>query len=211
MSVSMRPERPGASCRVATPNRESAATTPASGRWIWRTAIELMEPFLSGGPDSQAARLQRPVEPWIDAARVAFEDLAAICRSEVRGGLDVAPRVVIVEPCLRIDALHRAEHLGREQDVVRGNHARQQVDARLVVDAGVEPDVVQEVVLEERPLQFLRQAAKTPPMVGHRAAAVRDDEAQRGKILEQVRSEALHEGGRVGVEVMSAGGVKAGV
>jgi hypothetical protein len=55
----------------------------------------------------------------------------------------------------------------------------QQVDARLVVDAGVEEDVVQQVVFEQRLLHLLRQAAKAPPVVGHRAAAVRDHEAQR--------------------------------
>ncbi len=34
-------------------------------------------------------------------------------------------------------------------------------------------------------------------MIGHRAAAVRDDEAQRREILEQVAFDQLHEGDRV--------------
>ena len=61
---------------------------------------------------------------------------------------------------------------------------------------------------QQRLLQLLRQAAEASPVVGHRAAAVRDQEAQRRKLLEQVRREALHEGRRVGVQVMRAGGVK---
>ena len=70
------------------------------------------------------------------------------------------------------------------------DHLGQQVDAGLVVDAGVEEDVLQQVVLQQRLLQLLRQAAEAPPVVGHRAAAVRDDEAQRREVLEQVALEA---------------------
>ena len=88
---------------------------------------------------------------------------------------------------------------------------RQQVDARLVVDAGVEEDVVQQVLRQQRLLQLLRQAAEAAPVVGHRAAAVRDEEAQRREVLEQVRGQALHEGRGVGVQVVRAGGVEAGV
>ena len=81
----------------------------------------------------------------------------------------------------------------------------------LVVDAGVEEDVVQDHVREQRPLHVLRQAAIAAPVIGHRAAAVRDDEPQRREILEQVRLDELHERRRVGVDVVRAGGVEVGV
>jgi hypothetical protein len=55
-----------------------------------------------------------------------------------------------------------------------------------VIDASVEEDVVQQVVLEQRFLQFLRQVTETAPVVGSGTAAVRDDEAQRREVGEQV-------------------------
>ena len=57
-------------------------------------------------------------------------------------------------------------------------------------------------------VEHVRQAAETAPVVGRRAAAVRNQELERGEILEQVAFQQLHEGGGVGVEVMRPGGVK---
>jgi hypothetical protein len=71
--------------------------------------------------------------------------------------------------------------------------------------------IVQQVFPEQRLLQRLRQAAETPPVIGHRAAAMRDQEFQRREVLEKVRGQALHESRGVGVQVMRARGVKAGV
>ena len=48
-------------------------------------------------------------------------------------------------------------------------------------------------------------------MIRHGAAAVRNDEAQRREVLEQIALDQLHERGRVGVDVMRAGGVETGV
>jgi hypothetical protein len=76
-------------------------------------------------------------------------------------------------------AADRAEHLRREQDVVRFDDRGQQVDAGLVVDAGVEEDVVHQQGLDRRPVLPGRDAREPAPVIGHRAAAVRDDEAQR--------------------------------
>ena len=67
----------------------------------------------------------------------------------------------------------------------------------LVIDAGVEEDVVAQQLFERRPLHVLRETAIAAPVVGHRAAAMRDDEAQRREILEQIAGHELHEGGRV--------------
>ncbi len=90
-----------------------------------------------------AARVQLRIEPRKDAARIAFVDLRALVGTQ-RGGLDVAPRVVVEVAGLGIDAAHGADHLGGEQDVLGRDHAREQVDARLVVDAGVEEQVLQQ-------------------------------------------------------------------
>ena len=68
-----------------------------------------------------------------------------------------------------------------------------------------------ELLREQRLLQFLREPAITAPVIGRGAAAVRNDEAQRREILEQVALNELHHRGRVGVDVMGAGGVEAGV
>ena len=89
-----------------------------------------------------------------------------------------------------------------------GITSSRQVDARLVVDAGVEVDVLQQVVLQRRALHVLREAAVAPPVVGDRAAAVRDDELERREVLEEVALDELHEGGRVGVDVVGAGEVE---
>src|SRR2546422_7425166 len=53
------------------------------------------------------------VQPGIDPAGVAFEYLRLVRRAEVEL-VDVALGVVEVVPGLRIDALHRAEHLRGE-------------------------------------------------------------------------------------------------
>ena len=48
----------------------------------------------------------------------------------------------------------------------------------LVIDAGVEEDVVANQLDERRPLHVLREPAVAPPVIRHGAAAVRNDEAQ---------------------------------
>ena len=47
-----------------------------------------------------------------------------------------------------------------------------------------------------------------PQWYGHGTPAVGDDKTQRGEILEQVRSQELHERRGVGVNIMRAGGVE---
>ena len=78
----------------------------------------------------------------------------------------------------------------------------------LVVDTGVEVDVLQQVIRERRLLHVLGDPAEASPMIGHGAAAVRDDEPQLRKLLEEVRRQALHERGRVRVQVMRTGRVE---
>src|ERR1700691_743763 len=144
-------------------------------------------------PALSALRLQRLVEPPIDPPRVAFVDLVAVLGTEIASRIDVALGVVIVMAGLRIDSPHRADHLAREQDVVDRNHLGQEIDARLMIHAGVEEDVLEELLREQRLLQFLREPAIAAPMIGRGAAAMRTDEAQGREILEQVALDELHD------------------
>src|SRR5271165_3312674 len=58
------------------------------------------------------------LEPRIGAQRVRFEDLRLVMRGEAGRAIDIALGIVEILPRLRIDAAHRAHHLGSEQDVV---------------------------------------------------------------------------------------------
>src|SRR4051812_18735301 len=138
---------------------------------------------------------------------VAFEYFLFV-RSAERAVLNIALRIVVMMPAFRVDAAHRADHLGGEQDVLRRDHLEQQVDSRLVVDAGVEKDILQQVLFQRRALHVLREAAVAAPVVGHGAAAVRDDQPELREVLEEIAADELHEGGGVGVDVVRAGEVE---
>src|ERR1035437_7937752 len=158
-----------------------------------------------------AFRFQGRIKAREHAPSVALVDLVLVLRAEDRRGLDVALGIVVVEAGFRVDPAYRADHLAGEQDVIYRDYLGQQVDTRLVINAGVEEDIVQQVILQQRLFQLLRQTAEASPVIGHRAAAMRNQEFQPREVLEQVRGQALHEGRGVGVQVMRAGGVKAGV
>src|SRR5580658_2080309 len=203
----MSPTRPIASCTVATPNCPSASTASRSARLILR----LTTPSSVIASSLTASRLQRLVETRIDAPRVALVDLVALLGAEIARRLDIALGVVIMMSGLRVDPPDRADHFAGEQDIVDRDHLGQQVDARLVIDAGVEEDVLQQLLREQRLLELLREPTITAPVVRRGAAAVRHHEAERRKILEQVALDELHHGGRVGVDVVGDGGMEAGV
>src|SRR6266436_3175766 len=77
-------------------------------------------------------------EARVDLQRVALENLSLILGTEPGNPVNIALGVVKVVSCFRIDALDRADHFRREQDVVGRNNFREQVDPGLVVDAGIE-------------------------------------------------------------------------
>src|SRR5690349_19885160 len=81
--------------------------------------------------------------PRIHPPRVRFEDLLAVGIAQLSVSVDVALRVVVVVAAFGIDAAYRADDLRRKEDVLDRYHLEQQIDAGLVVDAGVEPDVLQ--------------------------------------------------------------------
>src|SRR5262249_50421109 len=125
--------------------------------------------------------------------------------------VDVARGCVVVVAGLRIDAAHRADHLRGEQDVVGRDHLEEEIDAGLVIDAGVEEHVVQQVVLQQRLLEILGDPAIAAPVVGRSPAAVGNDELEARKVLEEVAGDQLHERGRVAADVVAAGRVEVGI
>src|SRR5689334_3194485 len=135
-----------------------------------------MTPINRCGWRSFCLRLQRRVQTGEDTPGVGFVDCGLGVGGEVRGGVYIAPGVVVVETGLGIDAADRADHLAGEEDVPGRYHLGQQVDAWLVVDAGVEVNVVEEKFGQQRLLHFLRKAAEASPVIRHRTAAMRYQE-----------------------------------
>ena len=114
-------------------------------------------------------------------------------------------------PGLRVDAAHRADHLRGEQDVVGRNHLQQQVDPGLMIDAGVEEDVVEDELGQRRLAHHVGEPAEAAPVVRHRTAAVGDDEPDGREVPEEIRGDHLHHCSGVGAEVVGARGVEGGV
>ena len=144
---------------------------------------------------------QRPVQARIDAPGIALEHLAGIVPGQVQR-VDIAFGVVEIMAGRGVDAPHRADHFRPEQDILVLDDVRQQVDARLVIDAGVEEDVVHQMGRQVGLLQHVGQTAIAAPMIGHRAAAMRDDELEGREIPEQVALQQLHEGDGVGGDIL---------
>ena len=86
--------------------------------------------------------LQRCIETRVHAARIALEYLMALRVRQVWSRINVALCVIKVVPCLGVDPAHGPDHLAGEQDVLDGNDIRQQVDARLMIDASIEEDIL---------------------------------------------------------------------
>ena len=116
---------------------------------------------MQAGHRSPSPGGEPPVQSWVRTAGVEFDDGSPVHVGQAEV-VDVDERVVPGDAGLRIGAAHRAEHLGGEQDVVSGNHLVQQVDSRLVVDAGVEEHVAQQFG-GVGPAEALPQARGTCP------------------------------------------------
>src|SRR4051794_2158945 len=104
-----------------------------------------------------------------------------------------------------IDASHCADHLRTEQNVPRVNHFGEQVHAGLMVNAGVEKNVVHDVTLQIRLSEHVGEPAVTTPVIRYGATAMRDDKAESRKIPEQIALDQLHEGDSIRSYVISAG------
>src|SRR5690606_33681365 len=134
---------------------------------------------------SESASLEGTVEAGVDVAGVALENGLALRIAEVDRRVDVLLGVVEVVTGTGVDVTDSADHLAREQDVLGRDDVGQQVDAWLVVDAVVDVDVVEQVLLDLGLAECHRERAEATPVVRNGSAAVRDDELQVGEVLEQ--------------------------
>ena len=89
-----------------------------------------------------------------------------------------------------------------------GITVRQQIDARLVIHARVEEDVVKQMIPQQRLFISCASPRKRPQWYGTAPPPCGMTKRSVGKSLNR-SAEALHERGRVGVQVVRAGGVEA--
>ena len=105
----------------------------------------------------------------------------------------------------RIDAANGAHHFGSEKNVVDGNNLEEQVDSRLVIHARIKEYVAADHLIQRRALRILGKPAISAPVVGNRAAAMRNDESELRKIFKEIGGDELHESGCIGIDVMRSG------
>jgi len=135
---------------------------------------------------SQAFGFELRIESAKYAAGIALIDRVTLLRIEVDSRFNVTLGIVIVVACLRVYAAHGADHLRSKQNIFDWDDTREQINARLMVDAGIKVNVIEQMVLEQRLFQLLRQASETTPVVRHCATAMGNEELQGWKILEQI-------------------------
>src|SRR5699024_11352979 len=109
------------------------------------------------GGASAALGPQERIETRVDSANVVLEDRGSLVGADV-SVIDVADGVIEVVAGFGIDGADRSDHLRSEEDVLRRDRGEQFVDARLVVDAGVEVQVVQQVLVE---IGFAKRRSQT--------------------------------------------------
>src|SRR5690606_13232089 len=122
--------------------------------------------------------------------------------------VDIAFGVVEVLICFRVNAAHRADHLGTEQNVVDVDNAEQQIDTGLVVNTGVEVNVLHDVLSQRWALEHVGQTAVTAPVIGNSTTTVRNDNAQIREVLEEIALNQLHESCGISVDVVSTRGME---
>src|SRR5258706_5905501 len=110
---------------------------------------------------SSRRRHTRLVSDWSSdvCSSDLLEDLLLVRPAHPVDRIDVALGVVVVEAGLGVHALHRTDHLGGEKYVVGGDNFQEQVDTRLMIDAGVGEDVVHEQLFQQPAALLLRSGA----------------------------------------------------
>src|SRR5699024_1908074 len=220
----MRPTRPSASWTVATPKDRSRSTSSGSGRVmeVWTMPRSNMLPSFDSkrrgvsrvradqrfrGGASAALGPQERVETRVNSANVVLEDRGSLVGADL-SVIDVADGVIEVVAGFGIDGADRSDHLRSEEDVLRRDRREEFVDARLMIDASIEMQVVQQVLVEIGFAKRRSQAAKASPVVGGCPAAVGDDESEFRVAFEKVTFDQLHHCGGIGIEIVSACGVE---
>jgi len=76
---------------------------------------------------------------------------------------------------MRVNAADGLDHFRAEQYVADVDDVEEQVDAGLVVHAGVEEDVAHHRFSQRGPPEHVGQSAEASPVIRDRATAVRDE------------------------------------
>src|SRR6266849_3374283 len=139
-------------------NEPAGYTAPSAA-----SADPLQSETGSCSPGTRGRR--RPAVEPIHLAGIFRKNLALLLLAQPGDCIDVALGIVEIMSRLRIDAAHRADHLGSEQNIVRGHDFEQQLDPRQMVDARIEEHVAEQQFRKRRPLHVLGEAAIPAPMV----------------------------------------------
>src|SRR3974377_1331093 len=123
------------------------------------------------------------LEPAEYPARVAFKDFFPRGVVEPRRLVDITLGVIEIMSRFWVDTFHRADHFRGKQNIVGGPDLGEQVDPGLMIDAGVEENVVLDDLIEFRAAIIKRNAAEAAPVKRHGAAAMRNDQLQGRKVL----------------------------
>src|SRR5215471_1261397 len=175
--------------------KSSASATATKTRCGWDNLTNLRS-----APDLQ---------PREHKAGVVLEDGLAVLGCQEVHRLD--DRLEVVEPAagFRVDGRPAAGLLGAEQAPVRPDGLEQQLKRERPVQHGVEVQLPQ-LDLEPGAVRVTAQARREhlrlPPadLVGHRAAAVRDDDPQPGELLEDLAAQQRQDRDRLlGDEVLA--------
>src|ERR1700733_11012832 len=96
-------------------------------------------------------------------ASIPLEYLVAIWITQ-RERIQVALGIVEILSRLRINTAHRPDHFRAEDDVVGRNDFEQKLDSRQVIDAGIEKNVLEQILAKQRTLQILCETAISAPV-----------------------------------------------
>ena len=94
---------------------------------------------------SQTFLLESVIQPGEHPACIAFVNQFAVVSVQDQTVFNVAFGVVKEKTCLRVYAAYRANHLGREQHVFHRYDGVEQIDTGLVVNAGIEINIVEQM------------------------------------------------------------------
>ena len=153
-------------------------------------ALLLLRPHSGAHPRASAAFKRGKTR-----RRVALVDHVTVLITEQDASLNVALGVVAVvarwtDQCRapRRSSPRQTTHFDR-------NDLVEQVDARLVIDAGVKVDVVKQISSSKGLFHLLRQAAPKRPVV--EPPPPWESKISAWEVFEQIALEALHKGGGV--------------
>src|SRR5262249_34815437 len=129
-----------------------------------------------------------PVDAGVHLSGVALGDLVAVCVAEPLDRLEDRHDFLEIPARLRVNGIDGAKHLSGEQYVIHPHPFNQQLHSLSVVDSHV-PVYPPGGLFEWLQAFSHMHAAMSVPLVRNGPAAVRNDQLQRRKVLEDARAE----------------------